>query len=106
MMKLAVITTTVDTPETAARLAHDLVAHRLAACVQRENVESTYHWQGKLEQAHEIRLQIKTASEKKDGVVAFIEREHPYDTPEIMVTYADVSDAYGGWVETLFEASS
>lgn len=69
----------------ARRLADMLVSTRLAACVQiMPEMESVYHWQGKIERQREILLIAKTVSSK----FAELEREvvalHSYETPEIV----------------------
>ncbi len=48
------VITTIDKREEADKIAGELVARRLAACVQVLGpVQSTYHWQGKIETAQE-----------------------------------------------------
>ncbi len=94
-----VITTTVGDEDAAATLAAELVEGRLAACVQRMPVESTYRWKGKIESAHEVRLLAKTTAARADAVVQYIAEHHPYDTPEIIVTpITDGSAAYLAWI--------
>jgi len=81
-----VVTTTLDDAGRARELAAQLVETRLAACVQRLPVASTYRWQGAIESADEILLQAKTTAARADAAVQYIAAHHPYDTPEIIVT--------------------
>ncbi len=53
--------TTFETEADAAKLGEVLVRERLAACVNLfDNMRSIYQWQGKLEQASECAMFIKT----------------------------------------------
>lgn len=79
-------------PDTAAaqKIAAQIVERRLAACV---NVlapcRSVYRWQGKVEQAEEVPLLIKTAAETYAALEAFIRAHHPYELPEIVAVRSD-----------------
>jgi periplasmic divalent cation tolerance protein len=91
--------TTVPDAETANRLATQVLEARLAACVSRQGtVHSTYHWQGKIESADEIQLLFKTSAARALELEQFIQKHHPYDTPEILCWHATASVAYGQWV--------
>src|SRR5438093_13775807 len=53
--------TTAGSKEEAEKIAHTLVERRLAACVNiAPQVQSVYRWEGKVEQAQEWLLLIKT----------------------------------------------
>jgi periplasmic divalent cation tolerance protein len=69
----------------AEALASELVAARLAACV---NVlapcRSVYRWQGVIETADEVPLLIKTSSERYAALEATIRERHPYSLPEVI----------------------
>lgn len=74
---------------TAQAIAHALVAERLAACAsQLPAVCSTYRWQGKVEQAEECLLLIKTTDARLDAVTSRIRALHPYELPEVLVVEA------------------
>jgi periplasmic divalent cation tolerance protein len=71
--------------ETASRIATALVENRLAACVNvLPEVESTYRWQGKVEQAIEVPLLVKCTRERYPAVEEAIRQLHPYTVPEII----------------------
>lgn len=69
----------------AETMAHALVEAGVAACV---NVlapcQSVYRWEGKIEQAAEIPLLIKTTAAAYPALEAAIAAHHPYDVPEII----------------------
>lgn len=71
--------------ETADRIATSLVENRLAACVNAlAPVESTYRWQGAVEQAIEVPLLIKCTQDRYPALEEAIRQLHPYTVPEIV----------------------
>lgn len=84
----------------ADRIARALVEERLAACVQQvPGLRSTYLWEGRVEQADEVLLLVKTAADRLDDVIARVQALHPYELPELLAVEArDGSPAYLAWV--------
>jgi periplasmic divalent cation tolerance protein len=81
------VITTLDSQEAAGRMARELVARRLAACVQVAGpITSTYRWQGKIETSQEWACLIKTQGSKYAALEAAIRELHSYDVPEILAT--------------------
>lgn len=71
--------------DVAERIALALVENRLAACVNAlPPVQSTYRWQGSVEQASEVPLLIKCTRERYAAVEEAIRQLHPYTVPEII----------------------
>lgn len=91
--------TTVGTREAAEQLARELVARRLAACVQIDGpVVSHYLWQGRAERAEEYRLCVKFVETQAVAIEELVLRLHPYDTPEWIVLPATrVGEKYLSW---------
>lgn len=91
-------------PDTASadRIARVLVAERLAACVNRlPGVQSTYRWQGAIEQADEVLLLIKTTADRLDALTARLRALHPYELPEFIAVEVHAGlPAYLEWVAT------
>jgi periplasmic divalent cation tolerance protein len=98
--QLSLILVTAPSLEVANRLAHGLVSERLAACVNvLPQVMSTYVWQGRLEQAEEALMMIKTRRSCYAAVERYIHAQHPYDTPEIVeIPAGRVTQRYWAWV--------
>ncbi len=96
----AVVLCTCPDEETAARIAHTLVAEGLAACVNRlAGVVSTYRWQGQIEEDSEQLLVIKTARARLDAIERRIGELHPYELPEVIAVPIDAgSEAYLEWL--------
>ncbi len=98
-LNVTLMLTTVPDAEIARKLASDVLAARLAACVtQLGHVQSIYHWQGKIESAYEIQVLFKTSVARAPELEQFIQSHHPYETPEILSWQATASVAYGQWV--------
>ena len=87
---------------TAEALAGSLVEQGLAACVNIvPGVLSVYRWQGSLVRDSEVLLLIKTTAQRLTELTAQIERQHPYDVPEV-IAHPIVAglDNYLEWVRT------
>lgn len=69
--------------ENAREIAGILVERRLAACVNIDEAESVYRWQGKIETAQEWRMTCKTTQSARREAIACIRENHPYDLPAI-----------------------
>ncbi len=100
--ELIVTLVTVPTAELAEIIANKLVTERLAACVNiLPGVRSIYSWKGKVEEAGELLLLIKTKRAHYAELEARIRELHSYDTPEIVAIEAcAVFEKYLNWVET------
>ncbi len=71
--------------DTAVNIAENIVAQRLAACVNvLPSVYSVYQWQENVESAKENMLMIKTTTTKYPSLEKVIKSLHPYDIPEII----------------------
>lgn len=101
MEPLLVITNLPDAAS-ARMLASALVEARLAACVNiLAPCRSVYRWQGKVEDAEEIPLLIKTTATRYAALEAAIRAGHPYELPEIIaVPIAHGLPDYLAWVDT------
>ena len=100
MSDLVIVLTTYPDDGDAATLAHTLVAERLAACVNvLAPMQSIYRWNGKVEEATERQLIIKTTAANVEGLKQRISTLHPYHVPELLViAIAGGSDSYWAWV--------
>jgi periplasmic divalent cation tolerance protein len=78
-----------------------VVEAHLAACVNSVThaVESFYTWEGKLENASEYLLMMKTSEERLGELEKEVVRLHSYDTPEFVVLpIVGGSEKYLKWV--------
>jgi len=99
METLLVLTNLPDRPS-AERLAKTLVEYRLAACVNiLAPCDSVYNWKGKVENAQEHPMLIKTTRDRYAALEAAIRAGHPYELPEIIaVPLAAGFPPYLDWV--------
>ena len=89
MDALLVITTLPDA-ETARVLATKLVEQRVAACVNiLAPCHSIFRWEGKVEDAEEVPLLIKTSAARYAALEEAIRAYHPYELPEIVAVRID-----------------
>ncbi|HEV8237886.1 MAG TPA: divalent-cation tolerance protein CutA [Thermoanaerobaculia bacterium] len=84
-MGAIVVITTVGDEEQALLIARELVARRLAACVNvLPGIRSVYRWQGKICRDGEHLLIVKTLESEREAVAAAIRALHSYELPEIL----------------------
>jgi periplasmic divalent cation tolerance protein len=97
---VVVLTTFPLDAEGVKTFARALVDEHLAACVNiQPPMTSIYRWEGKIEEAAEHQLTIKTTAARVASLIARIEELHPYDVPEILaLPIADGAEAYLSWV--------
>ncbi len=94
-----IVMTTVPDDSTAERIARSLVEEGLAGCVQRTAIRSTYTWQGKVEDAAEVLLIVKTTKACWSALESRIHALSPYDLPEVLaVETSHVAPAYAAWL--------
>ncbi len=98
--EVCVVLSTFESADDAARVGRELVARRLAACVNIvPGVRSIYRWQGQVEDAGEVLAVVKTRQGRLRELVAALTDLHPYTLPEILVLpSAGGSGAYAAWV--------
>ncbi len=88
--------------ETAINIAENIVAQRLAACVNvLPTLYSVYHWQDNVESAKENMIIIKTTQEKYATLEQVLTSLHPYEVPEIIAINIDNGlPEYLKWIES------
>jgi periplasmic divalent cation tolerance protein len=101
-MKALLVFTTLPDGASARALADHIVSARLAACVNiLAPCRSVYRWQGKIEDAEEVPLLIKTSAARYPELEAAIRARHPYELPEIVaVPLSPGLPAYLDWLVT------
>lgn len=95
---IAIITTTLGSAADAERLAQGAVQARLAACVQVEAITAHYVWEGQLEHSPEWRLVCKTRPEAVELLWAWLQAQHPYEVPQLLLRTEHADRAYAAWV--------
>lgn len=94
------VLSTCGSREVALKIARALVAGQIAACVNVVGpIESVYRWKGKVENAQEFLLLVKTTAENFERLCEQIRSLHPYELPEVLqFTVENGLDAYLDWI--------
>ena len=92
--------TTLPADGDAVAFARTLVEEHLAACVSTyPHVESVYRWRGKMEQACEQVLLIKTTIARLERLRERVCQLHPDEVPEFLVVPVIAGNAsYLNWI--------
>lgn len=103
---IILVLTNMPDEASARNLAEALVTQKLAACINiLAPCHSVYSWQGKLEHADEIPVQIKTNQAQYRALEAAIIKAHPYELPEIITINVDGGlPRYLQWVNAQLSA--
>jgi periplasmic divalent cation tolerance protein len=85
MAEYIVVLITASNEEEAVKIAKELVAGRLAACVNIvRGLRSLYRWQGRIEDENEVLMVAKTRRELFEGLQQKVKELHSYSVPEII----------------------
>jgi periplasmic divalent cation tolerance protein len=98
---LLVCLVTAASVEEGHRIARALVEEKLAACVNVvAGVRSVYRWQGKVEEAEEVLLVVKTTRGRFAALRERVVSLHSYQVPEVVALPVDAAlPAYQAWVQ-------
>lgn len=100
MTDARIVLTTAGSPEEAEHIARAIIERSLAACINIiPQIQSVYRWQGKVEQAAECLLVIKTTMSAFKALHDAIKELHSYELPEcVMLEITDGSKPYLDWI--------
>lgn len=85
--------------ETADRIETTLLERHLVAATNRfPPIRARYHWEGRIREAEEYPLLLKTRPELRDVVEAEIARLHPYAVPPIVRLPLEANVTYLAWL--------
>ncbi len=96
---MILILSTFQNKKEAHQIGNKLLNNKLIACYNLIPVESAYWWEGKIEEANEVLMLIKT-NKSFEEVEKFILKHHSYDVPEIVaIETKNISEKYLKWVK-------
>lgn len=95
---LGIVYITAGSMENAKQIARELVARRLAACVNMFPVSSIYRWKDKVEEDNEIAMFVKTDSSRFEEITNLVKSLHTYEMPAIEFWGIEGEKEYLEWV--------
>ncbi|MGK7879578.1 MAG: divalent-cation tolerance protein CutA [Crocosphaera sp.] len=95
-----VMITTASNKEDSNKIAHTLLAKKLAGCVQIIGpISSHYYWENELCQDEEYICLIKSSQQHYQTIENTIKEIHPYEVPEIIsLPIQQGSEGYLSWL--------
>ena len=95
-----IVFTTVPKQSEAAKLSQALIKKRIVACATvLPVVRSFYRWKGKMVEAKEALIMLKTTQGRYRTLERTIKALHPYEVPEILAVPVNYAYAlYVGWI--------
>lgn len=96
----AIIISTFANEKSLRDIAYELIVNaQLCACVNYTKVRSLYWWENRLNEEEEFIAFFKTTKKKAKELRNMIEKQHPYDVPELLEISIDkTSKAYLDWL--------
>ncbi|MBI5221279.1 MAG: divalent-cation tolerance protein CutA [Candidatus Magasanikbacteria bacterium] len=86
--------------EEAKKISRHLLGLRLAACANMFPIESSYWWEGKIEDAQEVVLLVKTLKRNFEKIKREVKNLHSYQIPCIFSLKAHRTDkSYYHWLK-------
>jgi periplasmic divalent cation tolerance protein len=94
------IISTFANEKSVREIAYEMMVNaKLCACVSYTRVRSLYWWENKLNDEEEFIALFKTTKKKAKELRDKIEKQHPYDVPEILEISIDkASNNYLYWL--------
>lgn len=89
MTSCVIVTTTTDDLDVAKAISKKIVEDDMARCVWRDEITSTFIWEGELQESKEYRLMVKSSHENKLHIMNMIKGMHNYDLPGILAINID-----------------
>ena len=78
----------------------NLVSRKLIACAQiHDDIQSVYHWHGKIIQDREAVIVMKTLKRNISAIKFFFKEYHPYEVPEFIVHKFSGTNQYIDWIK-------
>lgn len=94
-----VLVSTYSSRRAAEEAARRFVTEGLAACANMLAIRSVYRWRGKVEEADECLVLLKTTARRLPALRRALLASHPYEVPEAMVLQpASISRSYLRWL--------
>ncbi|MBH44610.1 MAG: cytochrome C biogenesis protein CcdA [Gammaproteobacteria bacterium] len=98
--KFILTLTTTDKKSISEKIAKELIASKIAACVSIHSPTTTYYfWGGKIRKDKEWMIMIKSPKHNYEKVEKLIKKLHNYELPEIIsIKIESGSKKYLNWI--------
>lgn len=98
-VSMAIVVSTFSDMDTARDMSTYIIQEKLAACASIMQVSSIYMWKEDIEDTPEFMVLYKTTTENVNHLTQYIEKHHPYDTPEIVqIPVESANNSYMQWL--------
>lgn len=98
---MILILTTTDKKSVANKISKALLDQKLIACASIIPMESSYWWKGKIVNAKEFQMVLKTKAANYQKIEKVIKKLHTYDLPEIISLNVDKAGKdYLTWISS------
>jgi len=100
MMNINFIYMTAGSKDEARKIGKELVAARLAACVNiLDDMNSIYMWQGEIQDDSEVVMIAKTIEDRVPALIDKVKALHSYDCPCIVaIPVSGGNQAFLDWI--------
>ena len=97
-MALVLVMVTFPNDDSAKSMINKVLEQRLAACILRSKVNSSYIWEGQEQDEEEVIALFKTIPSNFEQLEQYILENHPYEVPAILKIEASANQDYQNWV--------
>lgn len=97
-MALVLVMVTFPNDDSAKSMIDKVLEQKLAACILRSKVNSSYIWEGQEQDEEEVIALFKTIPSNFEQLEQYILDNHPYEVPAILRIDALANQDYQNWV--------
>lgn len=97
-MALVLVMVTFPNDDSAKSMINKVLEQKLAACILRSKVNSSYIWEGQEQDEEEVIALFKTIPTNFEQLEQYILENHPYEVPAILKIEASANQDYQNWV--------
>ena len=97
-MALVLVMVTFPNDDSAKSMIDKVLEQKLAACILRSKVNSSYMWEGQEQDEEEVIALFKTIPSNFEQLEQYILDNHPYEVPAILRIDALANQDYQNWV--------
>ena len=100
-MTLVLVIVTFPNDHSAKSMIAKVLEQKLAACILRSKVNSSYLWDGQEQDEEEVVTLFKTNQDNFEQLEQYILKNHPYEIPAILKIDASANQDYQNWLNSI-----